>query len=395
MKARGPFGQILECCLQELSRSDDVEASLALYPQHADQLRPLLQVAQAACDYYDAVPEAPGGLAAGRERLLAVAAEQRSERERARRFIPVRRGAQKVRFVFGTRLVPVVLAVVVGMAVLVTGVVWAAGDSVPGDSLYPVKLIVEDTRLAIAAAPADQIDMLMQFIEERVDEIQALVRAGERVPDDAIVRMERHIERAMTQAAWATDAEMTSLLMQVSERTRIQAQVLEQVRATASGQSQAGLTRAMAVCEHAARIAEDGLSDPQAFRRRYRHLDGGSGPADEPAQVTPTWEGDQEWDQERLQQQEPTRTPAPTVSATLEVPQVMPHDPQTTPYTQAPSPSPESMSPRPQATAVPQATPSPRQTPVPPATSPQPQQPGSGQHGGGQDGGGGQGGSRD
>ena len=75
--------RLLEYCLRELGRTGDVEASLECCPQHADRLRPLLEMAQIALCYYDIVPEAPGELLAGRERLLTLAAQQRVVKSQA------------------------------------------------------------------------------------------------------------------------------------------------------------------------------------------------------------------------------------------------------------------------------------------------------------------------
>ncbi|MBU0703357.1 MAG: hypothetical protein KKC18_05775 [Chloroflexi bacterium] len=69
--------RLLEYCLRELSRTGDIEAGLLCYPEHADRLRPLLEMAQIVLCYYGIVPEAPGELLAGRERLLTLAAQQR------------------------------------------------------------------------------------------------------------------------------------------------------------------------------------------------------------------------------------------------------------------------------------------------------------------------------
>ena len=72
------FEQLLEHCLQEVARTGDIEAVLRRYPQYASQLRPLLEVAMTTGRYYATVPEPSGGLAAGRARLLASAAQQRA-----------------------------------------------------------------------------------------------------------------------------------------------------------------------------------------------------------------------------------------------------------------------------------------------------------------------------
>ncbi len=385
MMAKVSFDQSLERCLQKIARTGDIEASLRRYPQYADRLHPLLEMAQATRRHYEAVPEAPGGLVTGRERLLAVAAQQRARGvsvTSATRTTTTRTKGRKMKLVLATRLVTVLLAVVVSTAALGGGIVWAAGDSLPGDLLYPVKLVTEDVRLALAPAPADQVDLALGLAEERAEEVQALVAAGRPVPDETVVRMEQHVERALAQAARASDdEEMAGLLTCIAERTRTQAQMLEQVQTMAPRQAQAGLERAVTVCWRGAEAAEDGLNDPQMFRYRYRHqhrvypepAEGTPEPTNEPEQVTATPGDDQEPGQDRDQQrdQERDRTPVGT-------PHTAPHGPQATPH-------------------VPQATPHGHQrTPVPPAPTPQPQQPGDGHDGGGHDGGehggGGQGG---
>jgi len=72
---RASLDQFLEYCLRELNRTGDIEASLGCYPQHADQLRPLLEMAQIIVCYYSVVPEPPGELLVGRERMLTLAAQ--------------------------------------------------------------------------------------------------------------------------------------------------------------------------------------------------------------------------------------------------------------------------------------------------------------------------------
>jgi hypothetical protein len=404
MKARGSLDQLLERCLQELSRSGDVETSLRRYPQHADRLRPLLEMAQATRRYYEAVPEAPGGLVGSRERLLAVAAQRRARGVSATSAIGTiitQTGSRKTKLVFAMKFIGVLLAAVVGLTALGGGVVWTASDSLPGDLLYPIKLAAEDARLALASASGDQVNLALQFAEERAEEMQALVEAGRQFPDETIARMEWHIERALTQAAWATDGEITGLLMRIAERTRTQAQMLEQVQTTASQRTQAGLARAVTVCQWGAEAAENGLSDPQTFRWRYQHRQGTPKPTNGPGWVTVTPRDDQEQEQERHPQREQERegVPVGTPHMTPQGPQATPElhvtprgpqatsEPQATPQGPQATFEPQATPYRPQATFEPQATPQgPQRTPAPPTMTPQPQQPGDGRDGEGQDG---------
>lgn len=377
--------------MQDLTRTGDVEASLRRYPQYTDRLRPLLETAQVIRHHYDAVPEAPGGLAAGRERMLAVAAQQRARNVGvlATPAITTTRGkGRRKRFVFAMRFITVLLAIIVGTSALGGGTLWAAGNSLPGDLLYPIKLATEDIRLALTSAPADQVGLALQFVEERVEEIQALVTAGRRVPDETIVRLERHIESALIQAAWVSDEEIVDLLTCIASRTHVQAQTLEQAQATAPQRDQAGLERAVTVCRQGKAAAESGLNDPQAFRRRYRHQQETLEPTSESEQATVTPEGNQvqEQEQELYQRQNQERNLTP-----IGMPSTTPHEPHATPVPQTTSPSSHATpSPRitphgPQATPDPQATTQgPQRTCVPTASAPGSQQPGGGN--GGQDG---------
>ncbi|MGD2176615.1 MAG: hypothetical protein PVG71_02220 [Anaerolineae bacterium] len=58
--------RILARCLEELEQSGDMGAVLRDHPEHADELRPLLELAALARRMYAEVPGAPGGSGWGR-----------------------------------------------------------------------------------------------------------------------------------------------------------------------------------------------------------------------------------------------------------------------------------------------------------------------------------------
>jgi hypothetical protein len=304
MRATTSFEEALESCLQELARTSDVESCLRRHPGHAEKLRPLLQTADMMRDHYRVVPQAPGGLAAGRERFLAVAAQERARAvsQTSDTGETVRMGGRRMRLSFA-RLFPIVLVALLGAAILGGGAVWAAQDSLPGELLYPVKSATEDVRLALASTPQRQVGLALDFVQERAQEIEALAAAGRAVPEETVSRMERHIERALTQTAGASDEEMEGLLAQVAERTRTQTQRLEQVLSQAPEQTRAEFRRAVAVCRAGAEAAEAGLQDPQTFRWRYRHREG---------EPEPTPEQEREREREREGEGTPVGTPSVT-----------------------------------------------------------------------------------
>jgi len=175
-----------------------------------------------------------------------------------------------------------ILAAVTALLMLLTGAggsVVLAADSLPGDLLYPVKLVMEDVRLFLTADPADRAELAMTFAGQRIEEMQRLATQGELVPDSVIARLTHQMEETMAQIAKARPEEVPALLERVMKRTRAQQQVLEQVRTVAREEAQAALCRASEVMERAHQSARAGLSDPQRFREEYQYrYEGTRGP---------------------------------------------------------------------------------------------------------------------
>jgi hypothetical protein len=317
--------QLLEHCLQEVTRTGDIEAVLRRYPRYVSQLRPLLEMAMTLGCYYATVPEPPSELAAGRALLLATAAQPRARAQATAISTRKERIQPKMKLFLVTRLVSAILAVVISTAAVGGGAVWAASDSLPGDFIYPVKLTVEDLRMDLARTPEAQVDLALQFAEKRVAEIQAMVETGLSVSEQVTTRMEQHFQHALHQAAWAPENEMPGLLAQIAQRAQTQTQVLERVRAMAPEEAQEGLKLAQQICQREHEAAMAALGDPQTFRSRYQQREGmpdeiepptpptivppggqeGQQGTDGPDQTPPaTPQGDQEREQQQEQQRE-------------------------------------------------------------------------------------------
>jgi hypothetical protein len=301
--------QLLEHCLQEVARTGDIETVLRRYPQHASQLRPLLEMAMTMGCYYTTVPEPPSGLAAGRARLLATATQQRARAQATAISTRKERIQHKMKLILATRLVSAILAVVIGTTAVGGGAVWAASDSLPGDFIYPVKLTVENLRMDLARTPEAQVDLTLQFAEERVAEIQAMSETGLPVSEQVTTRMEQHFQHALHQAAWAPEKEMPGLLERIARRAQTQVQVLERVRAMAPEEAQAGLKRAQEICQREHEAAMAALGDRQTFRSRHQQREGMPDEVEPPTPPTIVPPGDQEGQQGTSR---PDQTPAAT-----------------------------------------------------------------------------------
>ena len=195
------------------------------------------------------------------------------------------------------KVLAVVMAVVVAVAGVGGGAVLAA-DSLPGDSLYPVKLLSEDFRLVVTPDAAGRAELAMAYVAVRVQEMERLALQGEDVPEAVVTRMTRQMEQAMVEIARARPEDVPALLERVMERTRIHQQVLEQAATGAGEEVQTRLRQASQVMERTRQNAEN---DPMYLEYQHqRRYEGTVGPHGE-ASPTPAGAGQQKQEQERHQ----------------------------------------------------------------------------------------------
>ena len=159
--------EALEVCLNALETGADIEAVLNLYPQLADELRPLLEASvQARSLALLAVPEA--AMKRGRARVLQHAAEMRKVAPKPRRRWSM--------FAFPRLATSLIIAFILLLSG--TGLVSASNVALPGDNLYPVKRSWEDLRLFFMFSPGKREGLESEFEQKRLDEISALLTEG-------------------------------------------------------------------------------------------------------------------------------------------------------------------------------------------------------------------------
>lgn len=122
-----------------------------------------------------------------------------------------------------------------------TGVVYASGDALPGDTLYPVKTLTENVQLALASEEGDAA-LTLHFIQTRMEEMQQLLAQGRTDDLEKAASGYGNQTQAMTQLLAAVQAKdpdeairlRTELEQQLQDQAR-QMQALLDVEATGTG----------------------------------------------------------------------------------------------------------------------------------------------------------------
>jgi hypothetical protein len=147
----------------------------------------------------------------------------------------------------------------------------AAQDDLPNEALYPVKTATEDVSLWLTTDPQTEMDMLMELIQLRVDEMIMLQAEGVTPPAKVITRLELHTQQAVQIAAGMEDAAMQGALLQIHTELQQQQQVMQILQAQTSGETSQVMAQTATMLENRIRMVEDGMADPQGFQNNVRN----------------------------------------------------------------------------------------------------------------------------
>ncbi len=234
-----------------------VDDCLSRFPAYRDQLDPLLRAAERL---ERALPAQPS--AAFRQQAQARLRARLMQSQRRPRVRPSTQKGARVRPALGQRrLAPAFAALVAVLiaAAATTGTIYAAGDSAPGEPLYPVERTIEQTRLGIAPA-GEALNLRLEFAEKRLRAAEKLAAKGDDAhAQEALDNYEQLVNDVGQMVDNGVGGDDQALLDMVNAKlsahqARLQA-LLDQVPAAA----QAGIARAIEASKHGQERAEQAI----------------------------------------------------------------------------------------------------------------------------------------
>jgi hypothetical protein len=177
-----------ESLTRVLKDKEPIETVVAGHPEWGDQLRESLKTAQWLSEQRRYLSPRPGYIDASQRYLesdLMV-----SNLKQRFRYFPYRREGLMRRL---SLLIVVFFLVFSGGAGLVLG----GEDSLPGETLYPIKVISESISLALTLQPTKQAQLHLQFAQEHL--VACAIVASQGRYEDAQIALrnyERHMARA-------------------------------------------------------------------------------------------------------------------------------------------------------------------------------------------------------
>ncbi len=216
------FQAILDECWRDIEEGRaTIESCVARYPQQAEKLEAFLRLAERL----RAIPQpelSASDMAAIEARMLRLAEELRQNRQ-AR----PQPEAKLPFFSLLTRAAALALAMVLAVAVLGAGLVFASAHSLPGSPLYGVKRTVEQAQLALTLNQAERSVFHLTLANRRLGEVITLFQTQGELDEPTLLAMLKETELALEEAQKSPEAvALWAVIIDTTERQQVALQEL-------------------------------------------------------------------------------------------------------------------------------------------------------------------------
>ncbi len=171
----------------------------------------------------------------------------------------------------------------------------AAQTSEPGDLLYNIKLLSENTALNLTANPESQFELALTLVDRRANEILSMLEQGDLVTDETLTRYREQIEQAMFLAMNMQEEEILPAIEQVQNRLNNQQQTLNQTKINGSAETIAAMIQTRDMIQERLRILQESqlsllqTMEQERIQEQLKNPESGNSPTNfgESAQKTP------------------------------------------------------------------------------------------------------------
>jgi hypothetical protein len=239
------FEEILARCIDEVKAGrSTIQDCVASYPHVREQLEPLLRIALQIPETPDVRPSTSFQIKA-RVQLMDQIHSKGAVTKRS--WFRYHDWVSPMRYARRFSMVGIVIAMVLALSAIGGGTAYASQASLPGDTLYPVKLATEEFRMMLPGGDAAKTERALGFAERRVQEMLALAE-GERSQhldmaaakyEDAIKNVIARLERVRDRAS--NGANITAI---VGNATARHLGVLDRVYDLVPDEAKAAVARA-------------------------------------------------------------------------------------------------------------------------------------------------------
>ena len=233
--------KILDDCIEELRKGGSVESVLARYPQHISELKPLLELVRAM----EQMPKPEPGADAVSATLVSVGQEIALLHH-----VESSKQGKKNRSAFGRLFqqprLAWTLSAAFALVLMFVAISTVSANSVPGDILYPLKLVTEKVSFLLAFSSERKAELRLTFSEQRTKEIRRVLQQSGKLDEGLLDAMLKEAQSALEETPNDTSAIFLAKLNAVNT---YQKDVLESFRPRVDSANEKIVSRAIGVCD--------------------------------------------------------------------------------------------------------------------------------------------------
>ncbi|NIA07434.1 MAG: hypothetical protein GWP14_07350 [Actinobacteria bacterium] len=252
---------ILDDCIEQTRLGKALEDVLRECPEAAEQIRPLLAIA----NELEQLPE-PSPSVTGIMRTMAKLSLQETRPQ------PKRRKIVFFSRSFLIRAAAVLLVVMLGGWTTVT----ASSQALPGDLLYPIKLFTERAKFFLTINQEEKVELRIVFSAERLKEAVKKYERGQKLDRKLLQEMLKEARLSVETSVDLPESTRSLLVARAAYLSEFQKETLGRFKNRVKPEEQEVLTPYMNMCGRRAAwmrqmVDEDsGTAEPQTPRNRMR-----------------------------------------------------------------------------------------------------------------------------
>lgn len=232
--------ELLEICLEMASRGEDWKEFLSGYPDDSQEVEELVilvrEVREASGSAEDSAPGASAALLRlGRE----LAKRELQKEETAHR---------KWGWLWGSAWAKAAFAGIV-MLILGASSVELSARTVPGNFLYPLKILTERVRFALTSDLEERVELRLTFSERRLSEVVKTLKEGKGADRELISAMLDEAKDALSDATKLPELKSSAYKARIASLEQIQVDRLRSVERMVPAASRPNVRETIRMCD--------------------------------------------------------------------------------------------------------------------------------------------------
>jgi hypothetical protein len=232
--------ELLDICLEMASRGEDWEAFLAQYPAFLREVEPLVLLAREVREASGPAEATAPGASAALLRLGGELAKRELQKEETTH--------RKWGWLWGSAWAKAAFAGIV-MLVLGASSVELSARAVPGNFLYPVKILTERVHFALTSDLEERVELRLTFSERRLSEIVRTLKEGKGADRELITAMLDEARAALSDASQLPETRSAAYKSRIASLEEFQKERLRSVADMVPADRRQDVAEAIGMCD--------------------------------------------------------------------------------------------------------------------------------------------------